>query len=88
MRVSPEALRGTKRSNLTVVLKLRIFQHKHGLGSKFTQKYDIKKLVYCEEYDDINEALAREKQIKAGSRKKKEILINAFNPSWKDLSGN
>lgn len=53
--------------------------------SSFTRKYNVNKLVYFEEFHDINEALAREKQIKAGSRQKKIELINKFNSQWKDL---
>ncbi len=64
----------------------RIFEHKQGIGSKFTEKYGINKLVYVEKYQDINEAIGREKQIKAGSRDKKVALINSLNPYWKDLS--
>jgi putative endonuclease len=49
------------------------------------KKYNITKLVYFESGDDINLAIAREKQIKAGSRKKKVELIESINPEWKDL---
>jgi putative endonuclease len=52
----------------------------------FTKKYNINKLVYYEVFDDIDNAIAREKQIKAGSRQKKMDLIASINPSWKDLS--
>ena len=55
------------------------------MGSEFTKKYNVKKLVYFECGDDINAAITREKQIKAGSRKKKIELINSINPEWKDL---
>ena len=51
----------------------------------FTAKYDVTKLVYYEFFEDISIAIEREKQIKAGSRKKKLDLINSFNPDWKDL---
>lgn len=64
----------------------RIGEHRAGRGSEFTRKYKVGKLVYYEEGDNINIAIAREKQIKGGSRKKKLDLINAFNPEWKDLS--
>lgn len=73
-------------TGVTNNLPLRVYQHKQKIGGEFTGKYNIDKLVYCEEYDDINRAIAREKQIKAGSRKKKEALINGLNPGWKDLS--
>lgn len=64
----------------------RVFEHKSGLDSKsFTVKYNITKLVYFEPFHSIEEAIAREKQVKGGSRKKKEDLINSINPDWKDL---
>ncbi len=64
----------------------RVEEHKSGKGSAFTKKYNVNKLVFYESGDDINIAIAREKQIKAGSRKKKIDLINSMNPEWKDLS--
>ena len=51
----------------------------------FTAKYNCKKLVYYNWFDTIMEAIAEEKRIKGGSRKKKEILINNMNPEWNDL---
>ena len=63
----------------------RTWEHKNRFGSDFTSKYKLTKLVYFEVFEDINEAIKREKQIKAGSRKKKIELINKMNPSWKDL---
>jgi putative endonuclease len=67
-------------------LQRRVEEHKSGRGSAFTKKYNVNKLVFYESGDDINIAIAREKQIKAGSRKKKMDLINIMNPEWKDLS--
>jgi putative endonuclease len=55
------------------------------LGGSFTSKYNITKLVYYESCDDAYSAIAREKQIKGGSRQKKIDLINAMNSQWKDL---
>ena len=52
----------------------------------FTAKYKVDKLVYYEVFNNINDAIAREKQIKGGSRKKKIALINKLNPTWKDLT--
>jgi putative endonuclease len=52
----------------------------------FTKKYNIKKLVYYEETDDIQTAIAREKQIKGWLRSKKIALIESVNPKWNDLS--
>ena len=64
----------------------RVFEHKSGIDPKsFTSKYNITKLVYFESFHTIQEAIAREKQIKGGSRKKKEDLIKSLNPEWKDL---
>ncbi|MEB2781259.1 GIY-YIG nuclease family protein [Algoriphagus sp. C2-6-M1] len=66
----------------------RVYEHKSGLDPKsFTCKYKLTKLVYFESFHSIEEAIAREKQIKGGSRKKKEDLINSINPDWKDLWG-
>ena len=73
-------------TGVTNSLGSRVFQHKEKLVKGFTQRYNVNKLVYFEEFDDINKAIAREKQIKAGSRQKKLDLINRFNSEWKDLS--
>ncbi len=63
----------------------RIYQHKNKIADGFTKKYNIDKLVYFETTSDIVSAIAREKQIKAGSRKKKIELVNKLNSEWKDL---
>jgi len=65
----------------------RIWEHKNKTGkiSYFTKKYNADKLVHDEEYYSINNAIAREKQIKSWSRKRKIYLINKFNPDRKDL---
>jgi putative endonuclease len=63
----------------------RLLEHKSGEGSKFAKRYNLKKLVYFEVTNDINAAITREKQIKAGSRQKKIDLINSVNPDWTDL---
>ena len=63
----------------------RLLEHKSGEGSKFAYRYNLTKLVYYEVTDDINAAITREKQIKAGSRLKKIDLINSINPDWIDL---
>lgn len=64
----------------------RISEHKNKNGSGFTKKYNVDKLVYYEIYNNPIDAIAREKQIKAGSRKKKIDLIKKKNPDFKDLS--
>lgn len=63
----------------------RIQEHKNGKIKGFSAKYKLTKLVYYEIYGDIYAAINREKQIKAGSRKKKEDLIKNINPEWFDL---
>ena len=73
-------------TGVTSNLKLRVEQHKLKINSKsFTARYNVDELVYYEQYFDIGEAIAREKQIKAGSRQKKLDLINGLNPEWRDL---
>jgi len=63
----------------------RVWQHKQKLVMGFTQKYNVDKLVYYEQYENIEAAITREKQLKAGSRKKKNELIDKVNPEWNDL---
>ena len=71
---------------VTSDLLKRVYQHKSKSYKGFTSKYNCNKLVYFEEFTDINEAISREKQLKSGNRKRKEELINAENPGWVDLS--
>jgi len=73
-------------TGVTSQLQRRMFEHKTGKYKGFSKKYNCNKLVYFEEFSDINQAIKREKQIKAGSRKKKIRLIETINPDWKDLS--
>ncbi len=63
----------------------RVYEHKQKLADGFTRKYNIVKLVYYEVFEDIENAILREKQIKAGSRQKKVQLINSMNREWRDL---
>ncbi len=77
---------GTLYTGVTSDLKKRIYEHKNKTIEGFTYKYDVNKLGYYEEYNDIKNAIEREKQIKAGSRKKKIELIESMNPLWKDLA--
>ena len=72
-------------TGVTSSLQKRIYYHKNKLVSSFSSKYNLSKLVYFEVFEDIKLAIQREKQIKAGSRKKKIDLINKTNPDWKDL---
>ena len=64
----------------------RAAEHRTGLGGRFTSMYHVTKLVYYEVFDSIVDAIAREKQIKAGSRAKKLALIEKMNPQWNDLA--
>ena len=81
----------TNRSNrvlytgVTGNLVKRVFEHRNELVNGFTKKYNIVKLVYYEVFEDIKEAIHREKQIKGGSRAKKIELIESMNKEWKDL---
>jgi putative endonuclease len=72
---------------VTSNIKQRINQHKTGFFSNsFSNRYNLKKLVYFEFQPSSMEAINREKQLKAGNRQKKIDLINTMNPEWKDLS--
>ena len=73
-------------TGVTGDLRRRVYQHNEGAVPGFTKKYNVKTLIYFEIFDDIRDAIAREKQIKKGSRQKKIDLINAMNPEWRDLS--
>jgi putative endonuclease len=71
---------------VTSDLYSRVVEHKEKKYPKsFTARYNLTKLVYYETFHSIEEAIAREKQIKGGSRKAKEKLINSMNPEWKNL---
>ncbi len=72
-------------TGVTSNLVQRIYQHKEKQVDGFSQKYNLVKLVYYECTTDVNSAIQREKQIKAGSRKKKIRLIEDMNPAWEDL---
>lgn len=63
----------------------RVAAHKNKMAEGFTSKYNVTKLVYFEDFATMPEAIAREKQIKGGSRLKKIDLINKMNPEWEDL---
>jgi putative endonuclease len=70
---------------ITSHLAKRIYEHRAGLVDGFTKKYNVRKLVYFEEYTNVLEAIAREKQIKKWLRQWKIELIEKLNPKWKDL---
>jgi putative endonuclease len=67
-------------------LERRLYEHKNKLIEGFTKKYNLKKLVYFEETNDIFAAIAREKQIKKWRREKKNELVERLNAKWEDLS--
>jgi putative endonuclease len=67
-------------------LERRIYEHKNKMIKGFTEKYNVSKLVYFEETQDVIAAIEREKQIKKWRRQKKDQLVNSSNPTWKDLS--
>ena len=64
----------------------RLEEHQTGLTEGFTRRYGIRKLVYYETFLDVDNAIAREKQLKRWSRKKKNALVESKNPAWEDLS--
>jgi putative endonuclease len=67
-------------------LERRAYEHKYKIVKGFTSNYNVNRLVYYETYSDIRDAIAREKQLKAGPRKKKIELIERDNKDWRDLS--
>ena len=71
---------------VTSNLPRRLYEHRNGLVDGFTRKYNVHKLVYCENTNDVYSAISREKQLKKWSRSKKNDLIAKMNPEWKDLS--
>ena len=66
-------------------LPRRIHEHKTGQHNGFTKKYNVDKLVYAEQFKDINFAIKREKQLKGWKRDKKDALISQSNPEWEEL---
>jgi predicted GIY-YIG superfamily endonuclease len=77
--------KGTLYVGVTSDLGRRAFEHRTGAVEGFTKRYECKRLVWYERYDRMDEAIAREKQIKSGSRKHKLALIERDNPLWTDL---
>ena len=76
---------GTLYTGVTSSLVHRAWEHREGLTEGFSKQYGCKSLVWYELHATMPEAIAREKQIKGGSRKKKLALIEATNPDWDDL---
>ena len=74
-------------TGMTHDLERRIYEHKYKMVKGFTKKYNVDKLVYFEDTNDVGVAIEREKQIKSWRRSKKKIeMIQSLNPTWKDLS--
>ena len=76
---------GTLYTGVTNNLIRRSHEHKGGMVKGFAKKYGCDQLVYYEILETMDSAISREKQIKAGSRKKKIALIETTNPDWNDL---
>jgi putative endonuclease len=72
-------------TGVTNDLARRGFEHREKQTKGFTSRYNVEELVYYEAFNDVTAAIAREKQIKAGSRAKKIALIKGMNPDWRDL---
>ena len=77
--------KGTLYTGVTANPPQRVLQHKDAKADSFVARYGCRMLVYYEYYEDMVSAIAREKQIKAGSRVKKIILVESLNPEWRDL---
>ena len=78
---------GTIYVGVTSNLVQRIWQHREGVGGGFTARYGCKRLVWFELHGTMENAILREKQLKAGSRAKKIALVEGDNPNWHDLYG-
>ncbi len=76
---------GTLYTGTTSDLTKRIWQHKNKVAKGFSARYNLTSLVYFELFEDMYQAISREKQIKAGSRSAKIKLIESTNPGWRDL---
>ena len=77
---------GTLYIGVTNNLTRRVLEHKNKLIDGFTEKYSIDRLMFYQEFDDINQAIEMEKKIKKWGRQKKIDLIKSINPSTKDLA--
>ena len=77
---------GTLYIGMTHNLDRRVLEHKSGEFEGFASKYGCNRLVYFESFDDVRNAIDREKQLKGWRRQKKIALIEALNPRWQDLA--
>ena len=82
------SLSRTLYTGLTNNLERRVFEHKEGQSGSFTARYNVNRLVYFEDFGDIREAIAREKEIKKMTRRHKPKLLESMNRDWRDLSAN
>jgi len=80
------SLSGTLYVGITSRPERRMWQHKQRVTDGFTSKYDVDRLLYWESFDDVRNAIEREKQLKGWRREKKIALIRSMNPHWEDLS--
>ena len=78
--------KGTLYIGVTNNLERRVYEHKHKILPGFTSRYNLTRLVYYEDTNDVNIAIVREKQIKGWLRRKKIALVESINPQWQDLS--
>ena len=72
-------------TGVTNNLERRMYEHRSGESEGFTKRYGLHKLVYCEQWNSMEDAIRREKQLKGWSRSKKDALIAALNPKWEEL---
>lgn len=77
--------RGVLYTGVTNDLVRRVYEHKSKVRCRFTAKYDVSKLVYFEQFRDVNDAIRREKQVKRWRRIWKIDAIEGLNPKWDDL---
>jgi putative endonuclease len=76
---------GTLYTGVTSDLSRRVYEHRQGSVAGFTARYGCKRLVWYERYELMTDAIAREKQVKGGSRGQKIALLEKINPDWRDL---
>lgn len=75
-------------TGVTADLSRRVWEHKNNLGGYFTTRYKCHRLLYFEQFTNVETAIAREKEIKGWHREKKNKLVESTNPEWKDLAAN
>ena len=83
--MTSDRYRGGIYTGVTAHIQCRIWQHREGTGSLFVRKYGFTRLVYTERYDEIEDAIRREKAIKKWRRDWKISLIETMNPEWEDM---